>query len=63
MTLVLDKPSHGQECTPLVADSAAEFSGTQGQNGWNYGYYDGDSASPFTPTDFEEFPLFISDNG
>ena len=61
MTLVVNKSTFGQECTTLIADSAVEFSGTQGQNGWHYGYYDGDSASPFTPSDFEEFPLFIAD--
>jgi hypothetical protein len=43
---------------PLVADSVAQFSGTQGLHGWSYGYYDGDSASPYTPADFEQFPLF-----
>jgi hypothetical protein len=60
VTLLLVKPSHGQDCTTLIADSEAEFSDTQGQDGWNFGYYDGDSASPFTPSDFEEFPIFDS---
>jgi hypothetical protein len=43
---------------PLVADSLAEFSGTQGLNGWSYGYYDGDAAAPYAPDDFELLPLF-----
>jgi hypothetical protein len=37
----------------LIANSTAEFSGVQGQNNWFYGYYDGDSAAPYTPADFE----------
>src|SRR5262245_34636889 len=36
----------------LVADSVAGFSGTQGQSGWWYGFYDGDPPTPFTPADF-----------
>ena len=43
-------------------DSEAEFSGTQGQDNWYYGYYDGDSGSPYTPSDFEEMPEFINGN-
>ena len=45
-----------------IFDSVAEFSGTQGQDNWYYGYYDGDNASPFTSSDFEEMPQFINDN-
>lgn len=43
---------------PLVTSSTADFSGSQGLAGWKYGYYDGDSASPFTPQDFEEMPTY-----
>lgn len=45
----------------VIFDSVADFSGTQGQDNWYYGYYDGDSASPFTSSDFEELPQFIND--
>ncbi len=45
-----------------IFDSAAEFSGTQGQNSWFYGYYDGDSGVPYTSSDFEEMPEFINGN-
>jgi hypothetical protein len=45
-----------------VFDSVNEFSVTQGENNWFYGYYDGDSASPFTSSDFEEFPQSINGN-
>jgi len=43
-----------------IFDSVAEFSGTQGQDSWHYGYYDGDSASPYTSSDFEEIPQFYN---
>lgn len=33
----------------VIADSVAQFSGTQGQDGWEYGYY----SAPFTPSTFE----------
>lgn len=45
-----------------IFDSVVEFSVTQGQNNWFYGYYDGDSASPFTSSDFEEMPQSINGN-
>lgn len=39
---------------PVVAHSVAEFSGTQGQDGWHYGYQQGDGA--YNPdTDFTQF--------
>ncbi len=47
--------------TPLF-DSVEEFSVTQGQDNWFYGYYDGDSAFPFTSSDFEEMPQAINGN-
>lgn len=43
-----------------VFDSVGEFSGTQGQDNWFYGYYAGNSASPFTPSDFEEMPQLLN---
>jgi hypothetical protein len=42
----------------VVADSVAQFSGTQSLNGWSYGYYDGDTPGAYTPADFELLPLF-----
>lgn len=38
----------------VLADSLADYGGNQGENGWFYGYYDGDVGSAsFTPDDFE----------
>lgn len=45
-----------------IFDSATEFSVTQGQDSWFYGYYDGDSTIPFTASDFEEMPQSINGN-
>jgi len=42
----------------VIADSAADFSGTQGYLRWSYGYYDGDGPAPFTHADFEPFTGF-----
>jgi hypothetical protein len=53
----------GQPPVPiLVADSAAEFSGKQGQDNWFYGYYNRsiDSVSGYQIADFTAFP---QDNG
>lgn len=44
-----------------IADSAAEFSGTQGQNNWNYGYWDkaADGNGVYDPvTEFTQMTLF-----
>jgi hypothetical protein len=30
---------NSQDCTQILADSLADFSSTQGKNGWHYGYY------------------------
>jgi len=38
---------------PPLADSIADFSGTQGSNHWFYGYYDGSSATPYSTGDFQ----------
>lgn len=49
---------HYAAAMPTVADSVAEFSGTQGQDGWFYGYYnrttDGDGV--YQPANFTQFP-------
>lgn len=42
----------------ILADSYIDFSGVQGQGGWFYGFYDGDSAAPWTESDFELLPIF-----
>jgi hypothetical protein len=38
----------------VLADSVAEFSGTQGSNNWYYGYH----VSPFTAADFIPFDVY-----
>jgi hypothetical protein len=42
----------------IIADSVSDFSGTQGQAGWYYGYY----TSPFTQSTFQQFPYFMPDD-
>ncbi len=44
----------------LHASSRDGFSGTQGQNGWSYGYYDGSSGTPYTNGDFQQLPSYDS---
>ncbi|HUT30769.1 MAG TPA: DNRLRE domain-containing protein [Sedimentisphaerales bacterium] len=41
-----------------IADSVDEFSGTQGQDSWYYGYYDGNSAVPYSNLDFKELAQY-----
>lgn len=41
-----------------LADSAAEFSGVQGQNNWYYGYWQDDGS--YSPGEFQQLPLFAS---
>lgn len=41
-----------------TADSNTDFSGTQGENNWYYGYYSGD----MTSADFKEMPQFDGNN-
>jgi len=47
-----------------VADSRMEFSSDQGKNNWWYGYYDGDTATPYTNApesdDFELMQEFVT---
>lgn len=46
--------SNGDGPSFVVADSAEDFGGNQGENGWFYGYYDGDAGSgSWKPADFE----------
>lgn len=45
----------------IIMDSVAEFSNNQGQDGWYYGYYDGD-LNAFTPGDFEEMSQYTNIN-
>lgn len=47
----------------VVFDSVAEYSTVQGSTNWYYGYYDGDSAEPYTTSDFEEFPQLTAGGG
>ena len=42
----------------ILANSISEFSDTQGQGNWYYGYYDGDSSVPYSNADFEELPFY-----
>ena len=37
----------------LVADSNADYSGTQGKDGWSYGYYEG--VPPYNPAEFTTY--------
>lgn len=49
----------GKPMAPVqIGDSAAEFSGVQGQDNWFYGYYNktSDKTSGYQPEDFTPFP-------
>jgi hypothetical protein len=46
-----------------IADSFEDFAGNQGENGWLYGYYDGDVPNAFTPDDFELMNNYDTDSG
>lgn len=48
--------------TLVIADSLADYGGNQGENGWFYGYYDGDVPSAFTPDDFELMNVYDEAN-
>lgn len=44
----------GGDTTLVLANSAEDFGGNQGENGWFYGFYDGNAGDDsFTPADFE----------
>lgn len=49
-SLVLGAAAHAQ----VHADSVADFSGVQGQGGWQYGFYEG----TLDPSGFQQFPLY-----
>ena len=42
----------------IIMNSVNEFSNVQGQDGWSYGYYNGNHVNAFTPDDFEEMTQF-----
>ncbi len=58
--LIIVSVFHIQPCLAcnLLADSVQDFSDVQGQKGWYYGYYDGSSATPFSPSDFKELTIY-----
>ncbi|GAG54289.1 unnamed protein product, partial [marine sediment metagenome] len=48
----------------FIANSVTEFSDIQGEGNWYYGYYDGDSAFPYSNNDFAQFPNYgITEHG
>jgi len=47
------------QTTLVLADSVDDYAGDQGENGWFYGYYDGDAgADSFQPGDFELMNIY-----
>jgi hypothetical protein len=42
----------------VLAVSHDDFSGVQGFNGWSYGFFNGNSDTPWSLNDFEQLPLF-----
>ncbi|MEM9372734.1 MAG: hypothetical protein AAGA55_03745 [Planctomycetota bacterium] len=47
------------QTTFVLANSADDFGGNQGENGWFYGFYDGNAGDDsFTPADFELMNVF-----
>lgn len=46
-----------------VADSFEDFAGNQGENGWLYGFYNGNVPNAFTPDDFELMNNYDTDAG
>ena len=47
---------------PPIADSFNDFRGTQGNNGWQYGYALPASAAPTSPIWFNPFPTYVPGN-
>lgn len=47
---------------PPLADSFSDFRGTQGNNGWEYGYALPASATPTSPAWFQPLPVFDAGN-
>ncbi|MFK7882636.1 MAG: PEP-CTERM sorting domain-containing protein [Phycisphaerales bacterium] len=52
----------GGDTTLVLADSMADFGGNQGENGWFYGFYDGNVDAAFTPDDFELMNVYDDGN-
>ncbi len=49
--------------TLVIANSADDFGGNQGENGWFYGFYDGNAGDDsFTADDFELMNIFDEDS-
>lgn len=46
----------------VIADSFEDFSTNQGQNGWFYGFYDGDVPAAYEPPDFEFMNVYDSES-
>jgi hypothetical protein len=42
----------------VLANAHDDFSAVQGYNGWYYGFFDGNSATPWSLADFEGFTIF-----
>lgn len=45
-----------------IADSFEDYHGNQGENGWFYGYYNGNVQAAYTPADFELMTNWDSGN-
>lgn len=45
-----------------IADSFEDYQGNQGENGWFYGYYNGNVEAAYTPADFELMTSWDSSN-
>ncbi len=41
----------------IIADSIADFSLVQGQDGWSYGFYDETDGAPYNPAGFTQFDV------
>jgi hypothetical protein len=48
---------------PVAADSTVDFSTVQGYNNWFYGYYGGNSATPYSTGDFQQMTNFVPGGG
>lgn len=64
--LPLGMSNQAPSIPPIVlADAQADFSGVQGEHGWNYGYWDGgmDADGIYQPSEFILFPANDSEFG
>jgi hypothetical protein len=46
-----------------IADSLEDYGGDQGENGWFYGYYNGNVPAAYTPSDFELMNVYDDQSG